>query len=315
MKICPLFFIGDFMIDQYFGIKELSEVTLRAQSQMQFGQRVLEIGEPVLYFENVSMAVLNEGNRPIMARGGWANMPHVIWDSRSEVTFTLSEGVMSSVGMGILLGTNILTEKEEEEVLINKRIGPQEAEECPWNNLQLNNNEPYPVGFIIPEIPIPYPKKKTFIFEYTRDTIQKKVYGKIFTRNTDFGPQYFLGIYEDKNCSVPVKEGTTYLVDYYYKYEDKALTYSLQKERFNGLFSLEGKFYSKDENEGKNYTNIIYMPRVRVVSDINLHLGERANPTVGVFNIIGLPETTATGKNGLIVDIRRLNTDVDEEII
>ena len=44
-----------------------------------------------------------------MARGGWSNMPRVIWEDRSEVTFTMSEGVMSSVGMGILLSSNVIS--------------------------------------------------------------------------------------------------------------------------------------------------------------------------------------------------------------
>jgi len=29
--------------------------------------------------------LLPEQNRPVFARGGWANMPRVIWDERSEV--------------------------------------------------------------------------------------------------------------------------------------------------------------------------------------------------------------------------------------
>jgi hypothetical protein len=56
------------------------------------------------------------------------------------------------------------------------------------------------------------------------------------------------------------------------------------------------------------------MPKVRIVSDINLRLGERADPTVSVFNIIGLPETT-TDRNSMILEIIRLNDDIDEEII
>jgi hypothetical protein len=76
---------------------------------------------------------------------------------------------------------------------------------------------------------------------------------------------------------------------------------------------LEGKFYSKDENDGYNYTNIIYMPKVRIASDINLRLGEGADPAVSTFNIIGLPETTGEYKN-LIVDITRLNEDIDTDI-
>lgn len=317
MKICPLFFIGDFMIDQYFGIKELSKVVLRAKTPMNFGSRHLEADEPVLYFENVSMAVLNEDNRPIMARGGWKNMPRVVWDSRSAVTFTLSEGVMSSIGMSILLSTNMTAPKEDEPILINKIEGPYYPESCPWKNEETDNNEETitPVGFFIERLPVPYPKKKTFIFEYDRDVAQKKVYGEILTRNTDFGPQYFLAIYEDKELTTPVKKTKKYLVDYYYEYRDEALIYTIEKERFNGLFTLEGQFYSKDENEGKNYTNLIYMPRVRVVSNIDLRLGERASPTVAVFNIVGLPETTVTGKDGMIMDIQRLAVDVEEEEI
>jgi len=31
------------------------------------------------------MGVINEANHPVFARGGWANMPRVIWDERTEV--------------------------------------------------------------------------------------------------------------------------------------------------------------------------------------------------------------------------------------
>jgi len=50
------------MIDQYFGVKELYEVVLRAKTPMNFGSRYIEEGEPVLYFENISMSSLREQN-------------------------------------------------------------------------------------------------------------------------------------------------------------------------------------------------------------------------------------------------------------
>jgi len=76
---------------------------------MQFGSRYIEAEEPVLYFENISMALISEKNNTIMARGGWANMPRVIWEDRSEVSFTMSEGVMSAISMSILLSANVTT--------------------------------------------------------------------------------------------------------------------------------------------------------------------------------------------------------------
>lgn len=294
------------MIDQYFGTKELYEVVLRAKTPMQFGSRRIEADEPILYFENISMALLSEKNNTIMARGGWANMPHVIWEDRSEVSFTMTEGVMSSIGMGVLLSANVASNKAAESLYISKREGPFELCE------KTIDNKTYHVLYISHQ-PIHYPTRKMFVFEYARDVAQRKVYCRQLDVNDPLG-RVCLAIYEDKELTTDADINKEYLVDYYYEYGEKALIYTVQKERFNGLFTLEGKFYSKDENEGKNYTNILYMPKVRIVSDINLRLGERADPTVSVFNIIGLPETT-TDRNSMILEIIRLNDDIDEEII
>ena len=285
------------MIDQYFGIKELHHVVLRAKTPMQFGKRKLEAQEPVLYFENVSMSMLSERSTPIIARGGWANLPRVIWEDRSEVQFTISEGVMSSIEMGILLSASVTEQGVDSPRIVWKREGP----------FKLKNNN----RLFLEHWPVPTEVRKTFIFEYDRDVVQRKVYGELihglpdpFDTSKDRPCIEVLSEYAD-----PEKE---YIVDYYYQYENEAMIYTIQKERFNGLFTLEGKFYSKDENEGFNYTNLLYMPKVRIVSDINLRLGERADPAVGVFNIIALPEITTDRKN-MILEMVRLNEDIDEE--
>ena len=121
------------MLDQYYGHKDLYEVVLRAKTSMQFGDRQIEAGEPVLYFEDIKISTLSEQTRQIMARGGWGNMPRVVWDDRTEVEFVLNEGVMSNVGMGILFGANVLT-NEDKHVYISKREGPFEPVELTLNN-------------------------------------------------------------------------------------------------------------------------------------------------------------------------------------
>ena len=289
------------MHDQYYGHKELYEVVLRAKNPMQFGDRYIEADEPVLYFNNVNMSLLTEQNRPIFAKGGWGNMPHVIWDERSEVQFQMIEGVMSSVGMGILLSASVASQNSQ-PLYIHMKEGPKE---CSFNNV-----------LDIKHWPVPYPEKKTFIFNYNNDAIQEKVYGRKYRTNPSIEEKNDyprLEIFSDKNCEHPIINGGNFVIDYYYKYEDEALIYTVQKERFNGLFTLEAKFYSKDENEGNNYTNILYMPKVRIVSDISLRLGERADPTVSTFNIIGMPETVGEKKN-LIMEITRLDRDIDADI-
>lgn len=289
------------MTEEYFGHKELYEVVLRAKTPMQFGNRYIEEQEPVLYFDNLQMAVVSEQNRPIFAQGGWANMPRVIWDERNEVQFRMTEGVMSQVGMSILLSANVMAKEQNQPLYIHKQEGPFKVGADRYIYLKH-----WPVASNI---------KKTFIFDFDRKAIQQKIYGKTVPGLTDpLGQElHCIQIFKDKNCTIPADNSREYLVDYYYEYEDEALIYGVKKERFNGLFTLEAKFYSKDENEGINYTNVLWMPKVRIVSNINLRLGERADPTVSNFTVIGLPETVGDQKN-LIMEITRLNEDIDADI-
>lgn len=299
------------MTDQYFGHKELYEVVLRAKTPMQFGSRYIEAEEPVLYFNNVNMSLLTEQSRPIFARGGFGNMPRVIWDERSEVQFQMVEGVMSAVGMSILLSANVLSQKDKSPLYIHMKEGPYK----PKLKVNESTGEVDYVYVDLKHRPVESHIKKSFIFDYSRNAIQQKIYGQRIEDVIDgFGDSVNrIALYSDKNCTEQAKNSDEYIIDYYYKYEDEALIYSVEKERFNGLFTLEAKFYSKDENEGQNYTNVLFMPKVRIVSSINLRLGERADPTVSTFNIIGLPETVGDQKN-LIMEITRLGQDIDADI-
>ena len=276
---------------------------------MNFGERYIEADEPVLYFDHIAMSMLSEQNRAIFARGGWENQPKVIWQDRSEVRFQMTQGVISQFGLGVLLGAKVAVKGTEKPILIHKKEGPFQ----------------FDIGETVPRIylehwPVDSSVKKTFIFDYDRDSVQRKIYGKRITGQYKDPLQPdketpCIELYDTKDLN-PEKMASTdrkYVVDYYYEYGKEVLSYTLKKERFNGLFTLEGKFYSKDENEGMNYTNILYMPKVRIVSDINLRLGERADPTVSAFDIIGLPETVGDEQN-LIVEIQHLGEDLDAEI-
>jgi len=48
------------LVEEYFGIKELYEVVLRAKTAMDFGERKIESDEPVLYFDHIAMSMLSE---------------------------------------------------------------------------------------------------------------------------------------------------------------------------------------------------------------------------------------------------------------
>ena len=114
------------MLDQNFGHKELYEVVLRAKVPMKFGSRAIEADEPVLYFDSIQMSLLQESSKPIAARGGWDNLPRVIWEDRGEVQFSMVSGVMSSIGMSILLDAQVLSEQDKQPLDVHMKEGPLE---------------------------------------------------------------------------------------------------------------------------------------------------------------------------------------------
>ena len=75
---------------------------------MVFGDRVLEAGEPVLYFKNLQIAMLEENIRPIFARGGWGNEPLVIWEDRQETSFSFMNGTVTATSLNLLLNADMI---------------------------------------------------------------------------------------------------------------------------------------------------------------------------------------------------------------
>lgn len=270
------------MDEQYFGIKDLYQVVLKATTDMNFGSRTIQKGEPILYFNRVQLAEIAGKNAPKFARGGRGNIPHVIWEDRSDVSFLLTEGVVTQTGLAVLNSANLLQKPENDILKIPKCEGPFEISPIKQYTLK--------------ETPII--GEPAFCYRYERKTIQEKVNytldGKVLTIENGQSNQSFI-------------------FDYYYNYAKEALIYMIEKERFNGTFLLEAKFYAKDENDGLNHTNIIVMPKVRVVSNLNLRLGEKADPTVSVFNILAMPVRTEESES-MIMKIIYLNEDIDADI-
>lgn len=265
------------MIEQNFATKQLYQVSLKANTDMKFGYRRVVAGEPVLYFDNIEMAQTDEYTQSVAAKGGWGNMPRVLWEDRREITFNLKDGVMNNIGLGLILGAKVVTNESRIATYIPKREGP-----FPGNRITLSK--------------APTDKKPIFCYEFENNCLQSKVDVKISNKTLRV-----VGGSSSKN----------YIVDYYYQYGGEAVNYLIGQERFNGTFTLEGRFYTKDENEGNEVTNLLIMPKVRIISGVNLRLGEGVEPVVSSFNLTAMPVQN-DDQRFVLAEFIKLPDDIDE---
>lgn len=266
------------MILQELGIKDLERVCLKTRERVVFGKRALEPDEPVMYFENIQIALLSEQITPVMARGGWGNEPLVIWEDRKETIFSFTNGTLNATSFNLLLNANMLQAKPDEPLFFVE-------------DLYVDDGGAVFLKYI-PETKT----KKAFFYIYDYDNLQERIIPlSIEGQKITFDKQF---------------AGKVVRCDYYFYHNDNnTVLYSMARERFTNLYTLEATFSMKDENEGLYHTGLLRMPKVRVVSNINLRMGERADPAVSTFNIIALPESKGD-REAVVCEVLYLDKDI-----
>ena len=266
----------------YFGLKELRSVVIRAKGAITIGNKHFEDGEPVLYFEKIQISELNEGKSIKAARGGFHNYPHVVWESFSDLNFQMTEGVLSKMSFSMLSSAEIFDKGENEKDII--KVPKRET-------LTVYNGVIKPLYAPLEE--------KLFVYLLDDD-------GIIIDKINDF-------VLIDGTIELDEKYNNKQIVvDYYFEYTNKYSQYILGSKRIDGLLSLEGKAYFQDDKYGLKKTFLFEIPKMKITSNLDIVMGEKASPTVSVFNIIGLP--IKENNQWVVSRMNLLSDDIDSDI-
>lgn len=262
---------------QEFGVKELEHVVVKTKNDIQFGNRWLEKGEPILYFDHIQMSLLSENSRMIAARGGFDNEPRVIWENREDTVFQFTNGTLNQHSLALLLGAKFA----EEQPPVSIPFADKGFEVDESGKVYLTHT--------------PDTSKKMFFYIEDRDNLQVRIYPTSIVENVvTFENQYI---------------GKKIVADYYFLYQNDILTYTLTRERLANLYTVEATFYLKDENDGLLHSGLIRMPKAYIASNINLRMGERADPMVSTFNVIAMPDSQESDEN-MICEIILFEDDI-----
>jgi hypothetical protein len=102
------------------------------------------------------------------------------------------------------------------------------------------------------------------------------------------------------------------VVDYYYNYDNGYSILSFGRGLANGYLSLEGKTRVKDDITGQVTTGIIKIPKLKLLSNLSMRLGQDAIPLVGRLDAVAIP----TGERGhkKVMELIFLSDDIDSDM-
>lgn len=260
-------------MENNLGFKELYDVTLKATYNIEVGGRVIEPGEVIAIFDRIQLAQFNEIKTYIPANGGYGNKARVVWNDTKEMKISFSQGVFSQSQMALLTNSKLTKFGEQETLFIHKR---EELESDKSGKVNL---------LYIPHKP----------FVYNKST----------------GEKLSILSVEDKVLTIE----TPYLdivVDYEYGYQNKYQSLSIGTNLTDGYLSFTAKTRIKDDVTRQVKTGIINIPKLKLMSDLSMVLGESAAPQMGRFDAVAIP--VGNKGNQVVMEFIILDDDIDSDM-
>ena len=259
-----------------FGLKELTDLTLKATYPIEMAGRSFSPGEVIARFDKIQLANFKEVTSRVSANGGFDNRAHVIWEDPKEIQLDFTQGIFSTYQFALLSNSHLLDVQAGQGVLIPGHFTGESNEN---GLISLDKTK----------------VRNVFIYD-------AKSYEKIKPLSMDLEKGEI--VIEQKYLNVEV--------DFDYYYENGATQCVVGRKLVQGYLQLEGKSRVKDDITGKTRTAILRIPRLKLVSDLSMRLGREATPILANFSAIGLP----AGERGSnkIMELLFLNDDIDADM-
>lgn len=256
-----------------FSFKDLEKVSLKATSNIEIGNKQFVPGETLVYFDKIQIASLDEDRAVTAAEGGYDNAPRVFWESTRDLKLRFTQGVFSQEHFALLTNSRLI-----EQIDVPILITEQEDKETDELGVITLSHEP-----------------EGEIFVYNKNS------GNRITNFTVQGATL--------NLDTPFLE---VLVRYTYNYINRAYDYKIGQRLINGFVELEGRTRVKDDVSGQVVTGIIKIPKLKLLSELSIRLGEQANPVVGRFDALGVP--VGSRGNTYVSQFVVLGDDIDSDL-
>ena len=258
-----------------FGLKELTDLTLKATYPIEMEGRTFEAGEVIARFDKIQVANFREITSRKTANGGKSNPALIVWEDPKEIQLNFSQGVFSKRQFALLSNAKLIKSTPGERILISSHFIGESDEEG-----QINLDK----------------ENITNVFVYNAKTFERI---KPISADLEKG----VIVIDTPYCDVEI--------DFQYQYSNEIAIMSVGQRLIEGFLLLEGKTRVKDDITGKTRTAILRIPRLKLVSDLSMRLGREAGPLLANFSAVGYP---SVGRDKTVMEMLFLNDDIDAEM-
>ena len=269
-----------------YGIREICDVVLKAKARMKVGNRIFYKDEPVIYFDSLKTSSMEGAATTVYAQGGRGNSRLIAWEGERTVTFTMEDALISTVGLAILTGADVIETSATKGITVHATETYKIGTDAKDNSIYISKE------------PMKGSTDNDMIYVMKLDgqgNVASEPYIAISGAIDADTKKYKLTFKREEEAAT-FKDGDLVLVDYYYeaKGENAATQIEITPDKFGGNFYLEASTLFRDTN-GVDMPAEFIIPNCKVQSNFTFTMASSGDPSTFTFTMDAFPDYTRFG--------------------
>ena len=268
-----------------FGVREICDVVLKAKAKMVVGNKIFYKDEPVIYFDSLKTSTLEGAATTVYAQGGRGNARLIAWEGERTVTFTMEDALISTVGLAILTGADVIDASTSATIKVHTTETIEyDATNTGWyiseKAYEKTGEGHWIYGMVLDDDgnPISEPYIFTCADEVTAGNGKYKL--TIASKAADGATGY--------TATAPASG--VMLVDYYVE-RSAGQQIDITPDKFGGNFYLEASTLFRDTN-GQDLPAEFIIPNCKVQSNFTFTMASSGDPSAFTFTMDAFPDYT-----------------------
>ena len=284
-----------------YGVREICDVTFRAKTKMNVGNKVFYKNEPVILFDSLKTSTMEGAATTVYAQGGRGNSRLIAWEGERTVTFTMEDALISALSFSILSGADVIDATEDSKVIQHVteivEVGTDGAIEITAEKGVYIANDGGDYIYVMKLDEDGNPDSEPYIYHVAETGDKELIAGR-----AEGGEDY------TADADAP-KAGDKVLVDYYTAHETGAQQIEITADKFGGNFYVEGSTLWKGTN-GKDYPAEIIIPNAKVQSNFTFTMASTGDPSTFTFTMDAFPDIPRFGTKKVLSVIQVIDDSI-----
>ena len=307
-----------------FGVREIVDVVFKAAADNQrIGDKVFKKYQPVFKIDTAQTSSLEQSTTTVYAQGGKGYARLIAWEGEKQMTFTVTDALMSPMGLAVLTGAGLIkpnaTKLTHVHMTIDKPVISGEAV-VTLEDLQEETGLQNATRFTVCNLD----DLKPFATRLDGSGAYTDWYSNVTVDGTKEGThEEYITVEEGKDATftilsdsdAAVKDGTVQLDFYLAMNNSAAVTeVDIAPENFGGYFYIEAQTLFRREDTGLDMAAEIIIPKAKVQSNFTFTMAASGDPSTFDFVMDAFPGYTRFDRTKkLMCKIQILGSDNDAE--